>query len=597
MKNNFLCPWLKEWTALSRSREPLGSPFRVTIFTKAVALLAVVTLTILIPVSSAYAYLITYDAGLNPQMLQLLVLTHQIVTQAYLTEANTKESMVDLDLMRQVNQGRQITSTALAQLDTLSEFGKLLEDNPLSSMTQAVAQFTSNNGTVNTSTPEFSNYINNQPAAEQLRFNGSNFQGGNYAFTDNTANLAGLPASSDREPPEMVIPLTASANAILTGAETAYSSSSTAQNTVSAFNALYPSSRPIGNSLIADGVLVRQAQPFDNLYIVKIQEGTARTKMEFWGLQDGLTTKGLAYHVLTGVRPLRDAPSSRFNPTDTLSAGAYAAIEDYNRKAGASGAPQVRNTYANYAYYVTPGLLASARIRPGDRIEITPEILDSAKRLGPRYDTNVPNRIAEATQVDTLVPHRLVRARYDQDLMPVDNPTAGTTSTTPMIYQGVAVNPSTVPPAFQGQGVAVVGLSLPQVENYIGEIAGNDARLAVNQTITGIISQMMDYVNKIEQGLTMIRIALQVLRKASTFFNALEAVTQALNVIDQTIAKIQKDITDFTGKVFAYLEGKQIILNDRSHIVSQAQNVLGTVAYDKLAVAMEAQYWSNVGKH
>jgi hypothetical protein len=220
-------------------------------------------------------------------------------------------------------------------------------------------------------------------------------------------------------------------------------------------------------------------------------------------------------------------------------------------------------------------------------------VIDAAKRIGPRYDTNVPNRIAEAAQIDTLVPHRL--AQRDRGLIPVQNVTT-IPNQQQMLYQGVNVNPANVPPSYQGQGVAVVGLSLPQTENYLNQIFSNDQRLGMNQTISGITATMIDYINKIQQGLMMIRRALQLLRRASSFFNALEGITQALNVIDQTLAKIQSDIHEYTTKVFSYLDGKQIILSDRNNIVQTAQNTLATVAQDKVALAMQAQYWSNPGK-
>jgi hypothetical protein len=580
------------WNTFTESQEPANSPFRITLVSKGVALLGAVTLIFLLPIWSAYAYLITYDAGLNPQMAQLLILTQNILTQEIQTQANTKESMIDLDLMKQINQGRQTTSTALAQLNTLQDFGKLLEDNPIGSMTAAVQKFASASGTVNTQSPEFANYINYNPPAQNLTFNGSNFQGGNFGFSDNLANFAGLPVSADREPPLMLVPLSGSANAIMTGAVSASSTNPAMQRLAAGFNALYPSNQPVAKTMIADGVLVRQAQPFDNLYIAKFQEGSSQSKMEFWGLQDGLGTKGLAYHPLTGIRKARDAAQTRFDPTNTLSAGAYAAVQQYNQSARVTGAPEVKNSYANYAYYVTPALLGTTQIRPGQRIEITPEIVSAAKRIGPRYDTNVPNRIAEAAEIDTLVPHRL--ALRTRGLTPVQNVTSAPTQG--QTFQGISVNPSSVPPSYQGQGVAVVSLSVPQIQNYVNQIFSNDQRLGINQTITGITSTMMDYINKIQQGLVMIRQALQLLRQASSYFNALEGVTQALNVIDQTLAKAQKDIHDYTTKIFSYLDGKQIVLSDRNNIVQTAQNALSTVAQDKVAVAMQAQYWGNLGK-
>lgn len=593
MDNTALFHATQVWNAFNQSQEPPDSPFRITAISKAAAILAVATLSFFLPISSAYAYILTYDVGLNPQMMQLLNLTYQILSQDTQTQANTRESMIDLDLMKQINQGRQTSSTALAQLNTLQDFGKLLEDNPTSSMTSAVQRFTSVNGTVNTQSPEFANFINNNPPAEQLTFNGANFQGGNFGFTDNTASLDGLPISADREPPQMLIPLTGSSNAILTGARSAYSNSPAAQGVVSGFNSIYPSARSVTDSMIADGVIVRQAQPFDNLYLVKVQEGTAKSKMEFWGLQDGLATKGMAYHPMTGIRMIKDATRSRFDPTNTLSSGAYAAVEEYNKKARATGGRQVTNTYANYAYFVTPGLIAAGRVQPGNRIEITPQVIDAAKKIGPRYNTNVPNRIAEAAQIDTLVPHRL--AQRDRGLIPVQNVTT-IPNQQQLLYQGVNVNPTNVPPSYQGQGVAVVSLSLPQTENYLNQIFSNDQRLGMNQTIAGLTATMMDYINKIQQGLTMIRNALQLLRQASSFFNALEGITQALNVIDQTLAKIQKDIYDYTNKIFSYLEGKQMVLTDRNNIVQTARNTLATIGQDKVAFAMQTQYWGNLGR-
>jgi hypothetical protein len=592
MQNTVFCHARAGWNTFTASQEPAHSPFRITLISKAVALLATVTISLLLPIRSAYAYLITYDAGLNPQMVQLLVLTQNILTQETQTQANTKESMIDLDLMKQINQGRQTTSSALAQLNTLQDFGKLLEDNPTGSMTAAVQKFANASGTVNTQSPEFANYINYNPPAQNLSFNGSNFQGGNFGFSDNLANFAGLPVSADREPPLMLIPLSNSANAIMTGAVSAGSNNPAMQRLAAGFDALYPSDQPVARTMIADGMIVRQAQPFDNLYIAKFQEGSAKSKMEFWGLQDGLETKGLAYHPLTGVRTIRDAAQTRFDPTNTLSAGAFAAVQQYNQTARATGAPQVKNSYANYAYYVTPALIATTQIQPGQRIVITPEIVAAAKRIGPRYDTNVPNRIAEAAEIDTLVPHRL--AERTHGLTPVQNVTSAPTQT--QNFQGISVNPTNVPSSYQGQGVAVVGLSLPQTENYLNQIFSNDQRLGMNQTISGITSTMMDYINKIQQGLVMIRKALQLLRQASSYFNALEGVTQALNVIDQTLAKIQKDIHDYTTKIFSYLDGKQVLLSDRYNIVQTAQNTLATVAQDKVAVAMQAQYWGNLGK-
>ena len=563
MQNTAFCQAKDDWTNFTASQEPAHSPFRITVISTAVALLAVTTFIFLLPLCSAYAYLITYDVGLNPQMVQLLVLTHNILAQDTMTQVNTKESAIDLDLMKQINQGRQMTSTALAQLNTLQDFGKLLEDNPTGSMTSAVQKFANSSGTVNTQSPEFANFINYNPPAQNLTFNGSNFQGGNFGFSDNLANFAGTPClggprtAIDADP---VVRFGQRNHDWRRVRRHCQSRDAAGSRWIQRPLPLRPADRSKDDRRRGGRAA---AQPFDNLYIVKVQEGSAQSKMEFWGLQDGLATKGLAYHPYTGIRTIRDAAQTRFDPTNTLSAGAYAAVEHYNQKARATGATQVKNSYANYAYYVTPALIATTRIQPGQRIEITPKVVAAAKRIGPRYDTNVPNRIAQAAEIDTLVPHRL--ALRTNGLTPVQNVMGSPTQA--QTFQGISVNPSNVPPSYQGQGVAVVGLSLPQTENYLNQIFSNDQRLGINQTITGITSTMMDYINKIQQGLVMVRQALQLLRQTSSYFNALEGVTQALNVIDQTLAKVQKDIHDYTAKIFDYLDGKQIIISDRNNIV------------------------------
>jgi len=91
------------------------------------------------------------------------------------------------------------------------------------------------------------------------------------------------------------------------------------------------SASPTAREMVGDGIFLRAAQPLDNLYIDKVQKGSAVTRMEFYGLSDGLNQYGWRYDPITGVKDGRTALAERFNQTDTLSAGAWEAIEKYNQ--------------------------------------------------------------------------------------------------------------------------------------------------------------------------------------------------------------------------------------------------------------------------
>ena len=581
------------WHQFNDSAEPRRSWFRFTGLSRIIAILAVFEIVFLVPAS--WAYTLTYDVGLNPQMVTLLNLTGQILSQETQTQTNTTT-------MRMIKTNRQTISYALAQLQSLGDFGKLLVDNPLTDMVGAVQQFVNDVGSIRASNPAFASYINRQPSFNDLRFNGVSFQGQNGSFIDNVAGYNGLPVSADRQVPKMIFSIPDEASQLLRGVYQIHDVASELQSLGNSFQHLFSAnSSGISGSLLADGIFIRQAQPLDNLYVAKVQRGSSRMNMEFYGLTDGLNQFGLRYDPITGVRPLKAAIPQKFDPTNALSSGAWAAIDRFNKDQIASGLAPLANPYDLYAYKITPALLSTVQgFKPGYRMEIPSDIIDRALKMGPKYDTRVSDATNSARALDTVVPKRLAqRFRVHDGLRTVQYTPA---SSGQQIYQGtqvgpqpqtdtynqnaylngINVNPADVPSEYRRRQVAVVVPSLRQCESYINQITGNDIRLSQNLSLTGITAKMMEFVNMIVKALSLMREALQLLRQGASYLGALEGVTETLSIIDKTLSDMQHQIYNYADRVNGFLNQRHQILTDRYGIVTSAQDALRRSAEDRL---------------
>lgn len=588
------------WREFTASSERNGSWLRVTAISKLVVLGTSIFLCLYSPYS-ATATIMTYDVGLNPQMVTLLTMTGNILASGNITAHATQQ-------VQQIQSSRQTVSLLLAQISALQQFGTLLLSNPLGNLIASVKQFMDASGSINTTSPQWAQFVNYYPPYNSLRFNGSNFSGGNGLFVDNMAGLGGLPVANDRQIPMYLVPLSTTANAVLTGARTVYTDLALATGVVQGFNQLFSSTTPVSRNLVANGVMVRQAQPIDNLFINEVQNGSANSTIAFYGLVDGLDTVGYAYNPMSGVTQVRDRvqatnPKLRFNDTNTLSSGCWAAVEEYNAKAVASGDSPVANQYDHYGYRVTPALLASGRIIPGQRISITQEIVDQAAKMGPAYQTNFPNKLA-AADVDTLIPRRLNRS--NEGLIPVQYVLPNGQSAYGSLYngqvpsgsiaqqnlwQGIAINPNNIPSSLQGQGIATVLPEIRQTENYLNSVLSNDLMLGSNVSVTGITSQIIDFAQLIVQALYVMRQAVAALRAISSLFSALEGVTQTLTTIDQTLTQTQQYISRYVNDLHAMLNKTQQLLNERQQIVNATNQQLMNTAADRVAFAAQQQYW------
>jgi len=582
------------WLNFNESSAPRSSWFRFTGLSRIVALVALIELVFLSPMS--WSAVAVYDASAEMSLSQILVLTQQVLQQVSQTQTNTTT-------MKQIQDGRQGVSYGLAMMQSLGQFGRMLADNPLQDMVSTVNQFMSRQSSMRRSNSQWAAFINRQPSWNDLTFNGSSFQGGNGGFIDNVASYEGVPVSANRDAPKMIFSISDTARQLLSGAYQVRDYVSELQGLGNNFSRLFGDNNaqsPVAKQMVGDGIFLRAAQPLDNLYIAKVQKGTAVTRMEFYGLSDGLNQYGWRYDPITGVKDGRAALAERFSQTNTLSAGAWAAIERYNQAQVESVEAPVANPYYLYAYRVTPALLASVgSFTPGERIEVPKDIVDSAAYGPPQYDTKVSDASNRARELDTLVPHRLKERLRNDCLVLVQYvpqgqtvyqgymlgrpyPNDGNSFAGSVYMNGINVSPSNVPPNYNGRQVAVVLPSLRECEQYFNQIAGNDLLLSQNLSFTGLTSKMMEYVNLVAKALGILRQGLNMLRQMADRNSSLEGVTQALATIDQTLQHMQGQVYQYTSKVTGLLDQRQAILGQRHAIVTATEASLRRNAEDRL---------------
>jgi len=162
------------WLDFNESSVPRSSWFRFTGLSRIVALVALIELVFLSPMS--WGAMAVYDASAEMSLTQILAFTQQILQQVSTTQLNTTT-------MKQIQDGRQGVSYGLAMMQSLGQFGRMLADNPLQDMVWTVNQFMNGQSSMRSSNSQWAAFINRQPSWNDLIFNGSSFQGGMAALS------------------------------------------------------------------------------------------------------------------------------------------------------------------------------------------------------------------------------------------------------------------------------------------------------------------------------------------------------------------------------------------------------------------------------
>lgn len=218
------------------------------------------------------------------------------------------------------------------------------------------------------------------PPADGLVFDGQRLEGGNFRHIDSLMGYHGHPIAMDREPPVRIVPLEpAAAHALASPVEPP------SNELRDFFTRVFQS--PVGDRMVADGLFLRPyAGRLDDLFHHLVQRGDRTNQLEFAALLDSLPPR--QYSPLTGTGRRADVPPPRYNLSNTLTGGGYAAVQNFR-----SSNPQAsaRNPFRGLAVRLLPSLAAPLESTPpGDALPLTSTEL--RKALGdPRRFT--PGRV------------------------------------------------------------------------------------------------------------------------------------------------------------------------------------------------------------
>lgn len=424
-----------------------GSAFKLTRLTKSVATLAM--LSLLLSALPSGAQIPVTDVAANAQLAHILAMTSQVLV-------NTTQTATNTTTLQTISTQRQAISFALNSMQVLSDFGKMMDGNPLGDVKNSVAEFLKTREA--TAVPM--DYVNRLPSFNDLKYDGSQLSGGNAGSIESIVGQNGMPVAADRNIPKMIFAVNDDMQHRLTEAKQSFQAGGASKavrernnrlaslrNSVDGASFAAMSFRDTGGfifaanaasgqdnsflkemtdrvvmgasgrakvsqNLVADGVFMRPAVPMDNYYIAAVQKGGATSQMTYYGVMDGLT--GGAYDPLVGVVKAEQAPPSNFNLSNTLSQGGWHACQNYIESRAAQGEAVAPNPYNKFGYQVIPEILPSLnQYKPGHAMVVSAETVAAARARGtPTYNLKVPNVVASpqskvsATAWETVIPVR-----------------------------------------------------------------------------------------------------------------------------------------------------------------------------------------------
>lgn len=437
---------------------------------------------------------------------------------------------------------------------------------------------------------------------EQVYYTGKRFIGRDWTNVDGIVGVRGVPISVDRTPPAVMMGADGSFRSALTDAASGF------QSTKRAYLARFgngrgtgaPGSAPsnpgdpldedfLGNVGPADGdggddpfapaaagfqagtdaaarlhryqvnegIYLRPQSDLDGAYNELVANGTAAEQMAFWSAttyHHGTTYSPLVGNFHDGERV------NPFNLNDTLSGGAFFAVEEYNALKGQSG-----NPYSDMARTLAPSMTAIlAGTQQGQRLEVASDDIARAKKMQP-----VNLRAFKPLAYNPAdLPESTMIAMARSGHFPTATVSAG---------GGTA------------SSVVTVGLTDPEQDEFDGRILKSDIRLSENYRMMNICQSMLTYSNDAITAISRLRAALTGISSEMTELNAIETVPGLIMMCDQMILFLKRQHADYSLEIERLRKESNVELAARGNWWRKTEDMLRKSATTRINHALMSQ--------
>ena len=383
-----------------------------------------------------------------------------------------------------------------------------------------------------------------------LSFNGSQFCNLNWGNIDNIQSYLGAPISMDRQIPQYMMTVNSGVSQSLASIR------SQASGALSLGGLLSSSieGQTLKKFIVSDGIVMRPQTKLDGAYYAMVQKGGNASRIQFLAaVTDG---DGITYDPYLGKVHGGRALAFNYNLNDVLSAGAYNAVSDYNKKNGITG-----NVYSDFARVLSPLLPDIFNgAKPGMAITVKEDLVKRAKAMPP---------------IDLSKYKGLAVSDFESDNQKIEITLAKANI---HIYQRCQATSD-------GSGSQTIVISPMQrdQDEYNARIQASDNRISQNQRLLNVNTAMMNYCNAALSRMKTLRQSYQELAKILNNTNANETIGTLIGQCDSTILSLQNQTASYAIGIENILKTRNEEMVNRAKYVRECQNVNETTASARLS--------------
>jgi hypothetical protein len=406
---------------------------------------------------------------------------------------------------------------------------------------------------------------------DALVYTGKKFIGTDWTDIDGVMGMLGAVISLDREVPVLTL---ACGGQLLSAVEDARSGWYRARhlyyqgrgllndggnlidNAGSLFQANSDAARREQLYQFGDGLYVRPQSDIDGAYAALVQRGSGAQQMAFYS--SVTRNQGVTYDPIVGNFTDGDRANT-YNLNNSLSGGAYFAVEAFNQRKGGGA-----NPYAEMAAVLAPALpVVGPRVAAGEKLVATTEDIALAQTLPPIDLRGYPRLTFSPEEEDKLI-QGICDAGYGLRLLRRVSSQASATSTS----------------------VLAVTLTEKEKAEYLARMDASDVRMKQNSRMLNIATQCINYTQRALEAVSRLRSALTGIAGEATQLNALETVPVMIQNCDQMVLFLQRQATDYSMEVERLLKERNAELSTRAAFRRNALNTLRETCSARVGAAL-----------
>lgn len=344
--------------------------------------------------------------------------------------------------------------------------------------------------------------------------------------------------------------------------------------------------------LLGDGLYIRKLTPEDNAYYAMVQKGTARSTVAFYAANTN--AYGSEYHPFSGYTKGKIL-NKNFNLNNTLSAGAYASVERFNKIHGHEG-----NPYSNFAKGLAPVLAKSYTGVVGKNYVPDMNMLRAARDASPIDFNKFPkitsyeyNSLDDGEKGVRKV-FAMLENQIESQNRNILNPFAPAKTNkgfamldrlTPKFNTTVSYFPAQGAPAAGGQSGLILTLTNKEQQEYNAYMAAGNTRISQIAVMSSINSMMLQYSKKVLTAVNKLRDDLKQQADNMTEDNAIESIPMMIQNCSNMSVVMNQMCADYTIEIERLMETKDAVLRDQAKYNTSISNMLQRTASTRAANA------------